>query len=375
MRKTPASTNGSSTARGSFRSRSIRSDWARMRGESAATVARRSFGSEFVTTDRTILLRRSGYQRWRRCALPCYGESPHMARTRPKKSSSRIRVPAKRKSAVSARARERRPVALVTGASSGIGKELAKVFAANGFDLVLVSRRRGPLEKLAAFCASAHGTGVTVLPADLLDPAAPKRIYDALRRKRISIEVLVNNAGIAIVDHFVTNPLAAQLDLIRLNVVAPTALARLFLPDMIKREKGRVMNVASVAAFQPTPNLAVYGASKAFILSLSESLTIELEGTGVTVTALCPGFTETPLVENVEKRLHNPGIVPSFFMLDAAAVAKQGYEACMAGTPVCINGLTYELLVCLERMQPRWAVRRVASMISQRFHDPADRIR
>ncbi|TFH27991.1 MAG: SDR family oxidoreductase [Myxococcales bacterium] len=291
-----------------------------------------------------------------------------MARPR-STNSSRVRAPIKRKRPTPRRARERRPVALVTGASSGIGQELAKVFAANGFDLVLVARRRGPLQQLAAACASKHGTEVTVLPMDLLDLAAPERIHAALRRKGISIEVLVNNAGVAIVDHFVANPLEAQLDLVRLNVIAPTALARLFLPDMIKRKKGRIMNVASVAAFQPTPSLAVYGASKAFILSLSESLAVELEGTGVTVTALCPGFTETPLVENVERRFHNPGIVPGFFMLDAATVAKEGYAACMAGTPVCVNGFTYEMLICLGRMQPRWAVRKIASMVSRRFHD------
>ena len=265
--------------------------------------------------------------------------------------------------------RRRRPVALVTGASSGIGKELAKVFAANGFDLALVSRRRAPLESLAAELASAHGTTCTVLPDDLLDPEAPKRLHSALRRRRIDVDVLVNNAGVVVVDHFVNNPIDAQLDLVRLNVLALTALARLFVPDMVARKRGRVLNVASAAAFQPTPSLAVYGASKAFVLSLSESLAVELEGTGVTVTALCPGFTETPLVAKAERKLHKPGLVPSVLMLDAAAVAQEGYDACIAGTPVCINGLPYEMMIAWERMQPRWLVRRLGSILSRRFRD------
>lgn len=286
---------------------------------------------------------------------------------RTKKQTKKKTGPPGRKKA--ARVQRRKPVALVTGASSGIGNELAKIFAAKGFDLVVVARRRAPLESLAAELESAHGTRVVVLTEDLLDADAPKRIHSALKRRGITVEVLVNNAGVVVVDHFVNNPAAAQLDLIRLNVLALTALARLFVPDMVARGSGRVLNVASAAAFQPTPSLAVYGASKAFVLSLSESLAVELEGTGVTVTALCPGFTETPLLEKAEKRLHKPGLVPSLLMLDASAVAAEGYEACMAGTPVYINGLSYEMLISWERLQPRWLVRRLGSVLSRRFRD------
>jgi len=284
-----------------------------------------------------------------------------------KKQTKKKPRPARRKK--SGRTQRRKPVALVTGASSGIGNELAKIFAAKGFDLVVVARRRAPLESLAAELESAHGTRVVVLPEDLLDADAPKRIHSALERRGIAVEVLVNNAGVVVVDHFVSNTAAAQLDLIRLNVLALTALTRLFVPDMVARKSGRVLNVASAAAFQPTPSLAVYGASKAFVLSLSESLAVELEGTGVTVTALCPGFTETPLLEKAEKRLHKPGLVPSLFMLDASAVAAEGYEACMAGTPVCINGLSYEMMISWEKMQPRWLVRLLGSVLSRRFRD------
>lgn len=276
-----------------------------------------------------------------------------------------------------ARVRRRAPTALVTGASSGIGRELAKVFAANGFDVVVVARRRAPLAALAKELARSHRSRVTVIPMDLTAAGAPRKLFDVVRRRGLTVEVLVNNAGVAVFDRFVDNDLEAQLDLVQLNVSALTALTRLFVPPMVERGRGRVLNVASAAAFQPTPSLAVYGASKAFVLSLSESLAVELEGTGVTVTALCPGFTETPLVEQAEQALEKPGLVPSIFMLDAAEVAREGYEACMSGTPVYINGLPYELTVYWERLQPRWLVRRLGSLLSKRFQktEPSPRKR
>jgi short-subunit dehydrogenase len=263
--------------------------------------------------------------------------------------------------------RSRSPIALVTGASSGIGRELAKVFAANGFDLVVVARRRPLLRELAAELTSAHRTRVVVVAMDLDSDGAPRRLFNAVRRRGLTIEVLVNNAGVALFDRFLDNDPAAQRGLMRLNMFALAELTRLFLPLMVERGHGRVLNVASAAAFQPTPSLALYGASKAFVLSLSEALAVELEDTGVTVTALCPGFTATPLVEQAEHALDKHGLVPGILMLDAAAVAREGYEACMAGPPVCINGLSYELSVYWERMQPRWLVRRLGAILSRRF--------
>jgi short-subunit dehydrogenase len=281
-----------------------------------------------------------------------------------KRKRSRKRVNAR---PAGSSARRRALVALITGASSGIGRELAKVFAANGFDLVVVARRRDPLAALAKELARAHRSRVAVVSLDLTAEGAPRQLFDTIRRRALEIDVLVNNAGVAVFDRFLENDLDSQLDLVRLNVIAVTALTRLFVPTMVARGRGRVLNVASSAAFQPTPSLAVYGASKAFVLSLSESLAVELEGTGVTVTALCPGFTETPLMKEAERVLDKPRLVPSILMLDAAAVAREGYEACMAGTPVCINGLPYELTVYWERLQPRWLIRRMGSILSQRF--------
>jgi hypothetical protein len=267
----------------------------------------------------------------------------------------------------SAKAGGGQPTALITGASSGIGLELARVFAAHGHDVVLVARRRGALEELARELRRAHRCRATVVSADLTKDGAAAALYAAMRRRRIGVDVLVNNAGVAVFDRFVENSPEEQLRLIALNITALTALTRLFVEPMRARGSGRILNVASVAAFQPTPWLAVYGASKAFVLSLSESLAVELAGTGVTVTALCPGFTATPLVESAERELHKPGLIPGMFMLDAAAVAREGYDACMAGRTICVNGLPYELAVYWERMQPRWLVRSLGGMLGRRF--------
>jgi len=280
---------------------------------------------------------------------------------------------ARRKRAVSTASKEkkqaRRGNVLVTGASSGIGLELARIFAAEGFDLVLVARRGPSLSVVANELENRHGCRAVVIPCDLTTPGGAKSLLSAVRRRRLDIDVLVNNAGVVLVDRFVENSFDEQMELIALNVTAVAALARLFAAEMVKRRSGRILNVASVAAFQPTPWLALYGASKAFVLSLSESLSIELAETGVTVTALCPGFTDTPLLTGAKKTLRRPNLVPSVLTLDTVKVAREGYEACMAGRTICISGLPYELAVYWERFQPRWLVRSLGSLLlGKRFH-------
>src|ERR1051325_2722693 len=226
--------------------------------------------------------------------------------------------------------------ALITGASAGIGAEFARVFAAEGHDLILVARSKDKLEALAAELTAQHGARCEVIGIDLGDPAAPQALFDEVSRRGLRVDVLVNNAGLLHSATFADIPLADHLQLLQVNVVACTALAHLFLAPMLKRKSGRILNVASTSAFQPLPNLALYAASKAFLLSLSEALWIETKGTGVTVTALCPGFVNTDMIakEGGKKSMN----VPLIRNLEPAEVARQGFEACMAGKALYING-------------------------------------
>ncbi|HLN57107.1 MAG TPA: SDR family oxidoreductase, partial [Thermoanaerobaculia bacterium] len=187
--------------------------------------------------------------------------------------------------------------ALVTGASSGIGKELARLIAADGYDLVLVARRQERLEELARELSVAHGVSARVIAADLADPDSPKRIVEELEAERIAVDVLVNNAGFGIYGRLWNSDITRQLEIIQVNVVALTDLTGRLLPGMVSRKRGRIVNVASTAAFQPGPYQAVYYATKAYVLSFSEAIAEELKGTGVTVTALCPGPTTTEFQE------------------------------------------------------------------------------
>ena len=187
----------------------------------------------------------------------------------------------------------REQTALVTGASSGIGEELAKLAAADGCNLVLVARRQERLDALARDLSVAHGVSARVITADLANRAAPRRIAEELTKGRLTIDILVNNAGLGIYGPFWERELGKELEVVQVNVVALTELTGLLLPGMISRKRGRILNVASTAAFQPGPWMAVYYATKAYVLSFSEAIAEELKGTGVTVTALCPGPTIT----------------------------------------------------------------------------------
>ena len=179
--------------------------------------------------------------------------------------------------------------ALVTGASSGIGLELARLFAHDGYDLILVARSVEKLDRLGAELSARHGIRARTVGADLGSPDAPGAIAETLKQAAVRIDVLVNNAGYGVHGPFAKTELQTELDLLRVNVVALTHLTKLLLPTMLARRAGRILNVASTAGFQPGPLMAVYSASKAYVLSFSEALAEELAGTGVTVTTLCPG--------------------------------------------------------------------------------------
>src|SRR6266850_2772089 len=183
--------------------------------------------------------------------------------------------------------------ALITGASSGIGEALARRFAHAGYHLVLVARSAGKLKTLAATLSAAHGIKTWVAATDLSQPDAAKKLAATMKRARRPIDVLVNNAGVLEHGAFVDMPAGRHQQLIDLNVAGLTAMLAHFVPPMVARGQGRVLNVASIAAFQPVPSLATYAATKAYVLSLTESLSEELKGTGVSVTALCPGITAT----------------------------------------------------------------------------------
>ena len=253
--------------------------------------------------------------------------------------------------------------ALVTGASGGIGEELARLFAADGHGLVLVARRRDRLERLAAELREGHGVEARVLAADLARPDAPRELFEELEGAGVAVDALVNNAGFGSYGLFAGTDLRSELGLLQVNVVALTHLTKLFLPGMLARRRGYVMNVASTAAFQPGPLMAVYYASKAYVLSFSEALANECAGTGVVVSALCPGPTETGFVAAAgmgDSRLFDRAV------MDARTVAAEGYRGLLAGKAVVIPGLRNNLLARSIGLFPRGLVTRVVRGIQER---------
>ena len=252
--------------------------------------------------------------------------------------------------------------ALITGASFGIGLELARIFAREGYNLVLVARSADKLRQLASELEKAHATRSLILAVDLTEPGAPAYVLDQTARADIQVTVLVNNAGFGQYGMFAENDLEECLRQIQLNVTALTHLTRLYLPAMIERAKtkletGRILNVASTAAFQPGPLMAVYFATKAYVLHFSEALANELDGSGVTVTCLCPGATATEF----HKRANATGMnLLKFGAMDAHTVAEDGYRALMSGKPVVISGFKNWLLAQSVRFSPRRLVTAIA---------------
>ena len=234
--------------------------------------------------------------------------------------------------------------ALITGASGGIGLELARLFAADGIHLVLVARTQDALEKLASELQSAHSIRTRVIAADLSHPSAPDELYKTLQDESIPVDYLINNAGFGIRENFERNDLKDILEMLQLNITALTHLTRLFLPGMLTKKFGKIMNVASTAAFQPGPWMAVYYATKAYVLSLSEALHHELKDTGVIVTALCPGPTRTGFQARAGAKDIQLMKSKMMAVMDAASVAKIGYDGMRKNKRVVIPGLMNRLL-------------------------------
>ena len=243
--------------------------------------------------------------------------------------------------------------ALITGGSVGIGAALADVFAGEGHDLILVARNREKLEATCCRLQQRFKVDVTCIAEDLADPASPERLHAAVRERGLDVHYLVNNAGVGLYGRFETTDLAAELRMIQLNVTSIVQLTKLFLPPMIERRSGRVLNVASTAAFVPGPWMSVYYATKAFVLSWSQAIDYELRPHGITVTSLCPGPTESEF--KVRAKSERSQLFQQFVM-KAEPVARLGYDAMMKGEPVAIPGLRNKLIPVALRFIPRSAI-------------------
>lgn len=248
------------------------------------------------------------------------------------------------------------PTALITGASTGIGYELVKLFARDGYDLILVARTEETLQKVAA----ETGRPVQVIAVDLSEPGAAYRVFEKVEKQQ-TVDVLVNNAGFGSLGFFAKSDPAGQAGMLEVNVVALTLLTRLFLPGMIAQRRGRIMNVASTAAFQPGPLMAVYYATKAYVLSFSEAIRNEVRPHGITVTTLCPGPTYTEF----QKRAGVAHTKLFATAMTAQAVAKIGYAGLLAGRAVVVPGLLNRMSAFLTRFAPRGLAANIARKLQE----------
>jgi uncharacterized protein len=257
--------------------------------------------------------------------------------------------------------------ALVTGASSGIGKAFAELLAERGYALVLTARRRDRLEELAAALRQRHGIDAQTIVADLAEPNASTAIAAELQQKRVIIDVLVNNAGYGVPGSYVNVGWPDHSRFMQVMVTAVLDLTYRLLPTMLERNWGRIINIASVAGMVPSPaGHTLYGASKAFLIRFSEALDAENGPKGVNVTAVCPGFTYSEF-HDVTGTRDKMNKVPGLLWLSANDVAREGYDAVMRGDPVVVNGRIYRLLVWLTGALPRSLARRVSGLAGRRY--------
>ncbi len=256
----------------------------------------------------------------------------------------------------------KREIALITGASSGIGFDLAKLMAAD-FELIITARSRQKLEELGQQLESRHGNRVHVIPVDLARPEAPAQLFAEIFRRGLKVDALVNNAGFGGYGEFASTRLENELEMIQVNITSLTHLTKLALTGMLERKRGRILNVASTAGFQPGPLMAVYYATKAYVLSFSEAIANELGGTGVSVTCLCPGPTATEFAARADmekSRLLRLGRMRS------EEVALAGYKAMLRGKRLVIPGITNKVMMESVRFTPRKLVTAIARTIQER---------
>lgn len=245
--------------------------------------------------------------------------------------------------------------ALITGASGGLGLSFVNIFARDGYDLVLVARNGDRLEEIKKEIEGKYNIKVSVVPCDLCASNGAQEVFEATKSANIHIDVLVNNAGFGDFGDFYKSDLSKQVRMVDLNCTALMELCHLYLPDMVKNGGGNILNVDSIAAFQPGPLMSVYYATKAFVLSFSQALTRELKGTGVKVTALCPGPIRTNF--DAAADLGESGLFKNLKVWDPNVVAEFGYKNMKKGKSLCICGFMNKIIVFANRFAPRCLVR------------------
>jgi uncharacterized protein len=263
-----------------------------------------------------------------------------------------------------ARRGEARPIAIVTGASSGIGRELAELFARDGHDLMLVARRRDALESIARVLSDRYGIACDPFPADLARRLERERFGSRIRSIDHRVTALVNNAGIGTHGYFHETDLERELEIIELNIAALTHLTKLVLPGMLARGAGRIVNVSSVAAFQPGPLMSVYYASKAYVQSFSEAVSEETSGSGVTVTAVCPGPTASEF--QTASGLHPNVPTVGAPLMTSREVAELAYRGAKGGKRVVVTGLRNKIVVLANRLLSRRRMTKLVRRLQER---------
>lgn len=254
--------------------------------------------------------------------------------------------------------------ALITGASSGIGLELAKIHARQGDNLVLVARSEQKLKDLQAELESKYGTKIIVVALDLSDSQSAKKLFELTEEKKIEVDYLINNAGFGDFELFHQSDIDKATEMINLNVQSLTILTRLYLEVMVKRKSGKIMQLASTASFQPGPFMAVYYATKHYVLAFSEAISEELKGTGVTMTALCPGPTASGFQNAAD--LRESKLVKGKKLPSSNEVANYGYKAMMKGKRVAIHGFQNKMMAFSVRFTPRNWVTALVKKISEK---------
>jgi uncharacterized protein len=252
--------------------------------------------------------------------------------------------------------------ALITGASSGIGRALAECFAQDGYELILAARSVAKMEVIAADLSRRYNIVATVIGADLETMEGAANLHAEIKRRGMMLDALVNNAGYGCFGEFKDSPLADELAMMQLNMNALVVLTKLFMPDVLAT-KGKVLNLASIAAFQPGPYMAVYYATKAFVLSFSEAIAEELDGTGVTVTALCPGLTASGFQDNAD--MNKSALVKGKKLPTSEEVAALGYQAMQRGQRVYVPGVQNWLFTQSARFTPRSVMTAMVKKLSK----------